>query len=117
MKKLLIIAVVLALVASTCMAGTHSRTISITNRTTNEVDVTDTGRKGNERNNTITIAPGRTASLNITVHEPKGSLFPSSLMPHVTTIMVEDDEGSNTIKIDEHTTKVIIEDGLELSQE
>jgi len=116
MKKLLAVAV-LTMIASSCMAGTHSRTISITNRTANEVDVTDTGRKGNERNNTITIAPGRTASLNITVHEPKGSLFPSSLMPHVTTIMVEDDQGSNSIKIDEHTTKVIIEEGLELSQE
>jgi hypothetical protein len=53
--------------------------------------------------------------MSITVHEPKGSFFPSSLMPHVTTITVTDDNGSNSIQVDEHTRKVIIDEGLELS--
>jgi hypothetical protein len=115
MKKLLAVAVV-AMFSANCMAGSHSRAISVTNKTGNEVEVKDSGRKGNENNATITIKPGRTMRLNITVHEPKGSWFPSSLMPHVTTITVTDDEGSNSIQVDEHTKKVIINEGLELSK-
>lgn len=110
MNKLLVVAMV-SLFSASCMAGEHSRTISITNNTDNEVDVRDSD------NHTVTIAPHRSGSLSIIVHEPHGSLFPSSLMPHVTTITVTDDEGSNSIKIDEHTKKVIIDEGLELSKE
>jgi hypothetical protein len=116
MKALLTVALV-ALTTLTCMAGSHGRTITIKNNTNKKIEATDTGRKGNENNNTVTVGPKRSASLQIRVHEPKGSLFPSSLMPHETTITVSDEKGDNSIKIDEHTTKVIVDEGLELSKE
>jgi hypothetical protein len=110
MKKLLAIAIV-SIFSLSCMAGSHSRTISINNNTDAEVTVRDSD------NHTVIVAPHRSASLSIIVTEPHGSLFPSSLMPHVTTITVTDDEGSNSIKIDEHTKAVTINPGLQLEKE
>ena len=109
MKKLLAI-VVVSMVSLSCMAGHHSRRISIKNNTNNTIDVRD------RDNNEVSVEPGRSTSLNIRVEEPHGSLFPSSLMPHVTTLTVTDDEGENTIKVDEHTKSVIVDEGLELSE-
>jgi len=108
MKKLLALAMV-SLFTLSCQAGHHARTISIQNNTGNEITVRD------KDNHETTVRAHRSGSLGITVHEPHGSLFPSSLMPHVTEITVEDDEGSNSIKVDEHTRKVIVNEGLELS--
>lgn len=117
MKKLLAIAIV-SLFSLNCMAGSHGRTISIKNNTKQEVEVTDSGRHGNETNNSVIVGPGRSASLKVRVHEPKGSFpIPSSVMPHVTTITVADDEGSNSIKIDENTKSITINEGLELEKD
>jgi hypothetical protein len=109
MKKLLAVTLI-SLVSLNCIAGSHNRTISITNNTDSAVKVRD------RDNHETSIKAGRSGSLGIVVHEPHGSLFPSSLMPHVTVITVTDDEGSNSIKIDYHTKSITVEDGLKLSK-
>ena len=60
---------------------------TINNKTDKTIDVRD------RNNNEISVEPNRSASLKIRVEEPHGSLFPSSLMPHVTTITVTDYNG------------------------
>ncbi|MFH1254233.1 MAG: hypothetical protein V1646_02260 [bacterium] len=109
MKKLLAVAIV-SIVSFSCMAGSHSRTISINNDTDVTVEVRDSD------NHTLSVEPHRSASLVIIVSEPHGSFpVPSFLMPHVTTITVTDDNGSNSIKIDENTKSVTISEGLKLT--
>lgn len=71
MKKLLAIAVI-SMVSLNCMAGSHSRTISINNDTDATIDVRD------RDNHEVSVAPGRSASLSIIVHEPHGS-FPITI--------------------------------------
>jgi len=111
MKKLLAIMTVL-LFSLNCAAGTHSRTISINNNTESMIDVRD------KDNHKVSVQPGRSASLGITVHEPRGSFpIPSFIKAYVTTITVEDDEGSNSIKVDENTKVVTVDEGLQLSKD
>lgn len=112
MKKLLAVAIV-SIFSLSCMAGHHSRTISINNETDNEVTVTDT-----DNQIPLHVPSHRSVSMDIRVNEPHGSFpVPSFLMPHVTTITVTDGEGSNSIKIDENTKSVTISEGLKLTKD
>jgi len=124
MKKLLAFAVV-AMFSLNCMAGSHPRKVSVTNKSGISVDVWDAGRKGHDMGNTvgnpiISVDPGQTVSLDIRVHEPKGSWIPSSVMPHKTMIAVTDPETQgrqpNTIELDENDTAITVLEGLQMTK-
>lgn len=112
MKKILAVTIV-SLFSLHCMAwgNKHHPSISITNNTESTVRVSDSNGK------TITVDPQRSTSLRVSVHEQHGSFpIPSLIMPYVTTITVSDDQGDNSIEIDENTRSITIDDGLELSK-
>lgn len=110
MKKLLALSII-SLFSLNCMAWHHKRTIEVNNNTEETIEARDTS------NHSVTVEPGRSVSLNIKVKENRGTLIPSLLMPYVTKITVSDDEGSNTIEVDENTQSITVEDGLQLSKD
>lgn len=102
MKKI-VIAIVL-MFSLNCMADGPSRTISITNQSKEGVDVKDSS------GHIVTVNSDRSAFMDITVAEPRGSL------PQVTTISVYDKKGFiGMIKIGEQTKNITIHKDLTLS--
>jgi len=113
MKKILaaVVVAVVSIIALNCVAGHARSTISIINNTDATIYVSDSNDSEE-----LTVEPGRSASMEMRVREQHGSFpMPSFLLPKGTTITVKDDKGSNSIKIDQNTKSVTVDDGLELS--
>lgn len=110
MKKLLAFAII-SLFSLSCMA-VDSVQISINNKSDKAVDIRD------QNNNSTSIDAHRTGQMLVRLHKQRNTFpLPNDLLPHITTLTVDDGDRSTSIVIDERTKILNISPELDLEKD